>query len=112
MLQSPQFLLIVQAENEHLITVTISIPPPVKAEFERRLSDAFSSDNFSDSAKAWNAERLLVIHEVLEQHLMPAGIKWTREYVREEVEDFLAQKCGALLKTVGILIHDFECCAD
>lgn len=98
MLQSPQFLLILQAEAEHLVTVTISIPAAVKAEFERRLSDAFSSDNFSDSAKAWNAERLLVVHETLQQHLIPAGIKWTREYVREEVEDLLAFQCGALLE--------------
>lgn len=103
MLASPQFLLILAAESEHLVTVTISIPSAVKAEFERRLSDAFASDNFSESAKAWNAERLLVVHETLEQHLIPAGVKWTREYVREEAEDFLAGRCSDRLRDVSYL---------
>ncbi|KAF9564591.1 transcription elongation factor SPT6 [Agrocybe pediades] len=98
MLNTPQFLLILAAETEHLVTVKIFIPPDVKTEFERRLADAFSSDNFSESAKAWNAERSLVVHEVMEQHLIPAGVKWAREYIREEVEDHLAHECSEILR--------------
>lgn len=107
MLTTPQFLLILAAEAEHLVTVTIFIPPSVKAEFERRLSDAFSSDNFSESAKAWNAERSLVVHEALEQYLIPAGVKCTREYVREEAEDFLAGRCSDRLREVSCLSFIF-----
>ncbi|KAF9483749.1 transcription elongation factor SPT6 [Pholiota conissans] len=98
MMESAQFLHILAAESEHLVTVTVVIPPEVKAAFERRLSIAFSSDNFSESAKAWNAERSRVVQEVIDQHLIPAGTKWTREYIREEVEDFLAEKCSKQLR--------------
>ena len=106
MADSAQFLHILTAELQHLVTVTISIPPDVKSTFERRLLDAFSSDNFSESAKAWNAERSLVVQEVIDQHLIPAGIKWTREFLREEVEDFLARKCSEKFREVSRSIID------
>lgn len=101
MLKSAQFLHILAAEAQHLVTVTVYILPDVKSDFERRLLDAFSSDNFSESAKAWNAERSLVVQEVIDQHLIPAGTKWTREYVREDAEDFLAHKCSETLRSVS-----------
>ncbi|KAF8163355.1 transcription elongation factor SPT6 [Crassisporium funariophilum] len=99
MLDSAQFLHILAAEAEHLVTVTVSIPADVKSTFERKLLDAFSSDNFSEAAKAWNAERSRVIREVMEQHLLPAGTKWAREYIREEVEDCLALRCSDELRS-------------
>ncbi|KAG6845335.1 hypothetical protein H0H87_010792 [Tephrocybe sp. NHM501043] len=90
LLDSPQFLNILQAESEHLVTISIQLLPDDKSMFERKLNEAFASDSFSDAARAWNEERSRVVHEVLEEHLIPAGAKWTREYIREEVEDFLA----------------------
>lgn len=100
-MQSAQFLHILKAESEHLATVNLLLPPDVQATFERKLVDATSSDNFTETATAWNEERSRVIHEVMEQHLIPAGIKWTREYIRDEVEDFLAIKCGEKLRSVS-----------
>jgi transcription elongation factor SPT6 len=100
MLETPQFLHILAAEAEHLITVSIFLPPDAKADFERRLSDAFSSDSFSDTAKAWNEERSSVVQETLEYHLIPVGAKWVREWLREEVEDFLAARCAEDLREV------------
>ncbi|KAF9535288.1 transcription elongation factor SPT6 [Crepidotus variabilis] len=94
-----QFLHILAAESEHLVTVTVSIPPDLKAIFERKLIDAFSSDSFTEAAKAWNAERALIVQEVLEQHLVPIGIKWAREVLRDEVEDLLAAECYKRLKS-------------
>jgi transcription elongation factor SPT6 len=102
LLQTPQFLHILAAEAELLITVTISLPPDAKASFENRLVDAFSSDSFSDTAKAWNEARSLVVKETLEQHLIPTGVKWTRGWLREEVEDFLASQCAEHLREVTI----------
>ncbi|KZT26523.1 transcription elongation factor Spt6 [Neolentinus lepideus HHB14362 ss-1] len=98
MLQSPQFLHILAAESEHLVTVSIFLPPEAKSSFEHRLSKVFASDSFSDTAKAWNEERSKVVQETIEQHLIPLGIKWTREWVREEVEDYLAKRCGEVLR--------------
>lgn len=101
MLDSPQFLNILAAEAEHLVTLSIFLPGEAKARFERSLTDAFVSDSYSDTAKAWNEERSRVVQEALENHLIPVGAKWTREWVREEVEDLLANRCGDILKEVS-----------
>ena len=103
MLESSQFLYILKAEQELLVTVSIHLPPDIKATFERRLIDAFSSDLLRESAKAWNEERTRVVQEVLEQHLIPAAVKWTREYLRDEEEDYLANRCGEQLRKVKCL---------
>ncbi|KZT09507.1 transcription elongation factor SPT6 [Laetiporus sulphureus 93-53] len=97
MLRSAQFLHTLQAESQHLVTVSITLPPEAKAAFERRMNDAFSSDSFSDTARAWNEERSRTVQETLEQHLIPIGVKWTREWMREEAEEFLAESCAQIL---------------
>ncbi|KAF8625819.1 hypothetical protein AX15_005199 [Amanita polypyramis BW_CC] len=98
MLESSQFLHILAAESEHLVNVIIGLPTQAVNDFERRLNDAFASDSFSDAARAWNAERLRVVQEVIQHHLIPMGTKWAREYLREEVEDFLAARCASRLR--------------
>lgn len=100
MLESAQFLHILAAEAEHLVTVSIFLPNELKADFEQKLSNAFSSDNFNEAARAWNIERNQVVQDAIEQHLILLGAKWAREYLREEVEDFLAQSCAAKLRKV------------
>lgn len=103
LLEGPQFLHILAAEAEHLVTVFITLPDEAKASFERRLQEAFSSDSYSDNAKAWNAERMRVVSEAIEQHLIPVGAKWTREWLREEVEDLVAWRCAETLREVRVL---------
>lgn len=100
MLDSTQILLIFAAESEHLVTCSIFLPIAVKQDLQHRLTDAFSSDSFSDAAKAWNDERSLVVQEAIEKHLLPAGAKWLREYLREEVEDSLSRRCAIELYQV------------
>jgi transcription elongation factor SPT6 len=96
-----QFLHILQAEKENLVTLSLTFPSEVKVDLERKLTDAFSSDNFTEAAKAWNAERSLVIQETLEQHLIPGGVKWIREVLRDEAEDFVSNACGKQLRKVS-----------
>ncbi|RPD66156.1 transcription elongation factor SPT6 [Lentinus tigrinus ALCF2SS1-7] len=98
MLQSPQFLNILAAEADHLVTVSVTLSPEAKSTYERKLNDAFASDSFSDTARAWNEERSRVVQEALEQHLLPVGVKWTREWIREESEDYLARQCAQTLR--------------
>jgi transcription elongation factor SPT6 len=98
LIRSSLFLYILKAEADLLVTVSITLPAEIKDSFERRLIDAFSSDSLRESTKAWNEERARVTHEVLEQHLIPAGIKWTREFLRDEEEDYLANRCGSELR--------------
>lgn len=98
MLDSAQFLHIIAAESEHLVNVSIYLTNEAKGRFERLLNDAFASDSYSDIAKAWNEERSRVVQEALDQHLVPVGMKWCREWLREEVEDALAVHCGNKLR--------------
>lgn len=98
MLDSAQFLHIIAAESEHLVNVSIYLTNEAKGRFERLLNDAFTSDSYSDIAKAWNEERSRVVQEALDQHLIPVGMKWCREWLREEVEDALAVHCGNKLR--------------
>ncbi|KAI6132188.1 SH2 domain-containing protein [Pisolithus croceorrhizus] len=98
MLDSAQFLHILAAESEHLVNVSIYLTNEAKGRFERLLNDAFASDSYSDIAKAWNEERSRVVQEALDQHLIPIGTKWCREWLREEVEDALAAHCGNKLR--------------
>ena len=100
MLQSPQFLLILQAEDRQLVTVNIAIPNEERQKLVNQLVEAFASDSFSEMAKIWNEERALVVEEAIDKHLIPMGTKWIREYLREEVEDFLAKGCSELLYKV------------
>ncbi|KAJ7774913.1 transcription elongation factor SPT6 [Mycena metata] len=94
MLRTSQFLQMLTAESKNLITITISLPSDAKATFERRLTDALASDSFSETAKSWNEQGALVVQEVLEQHLLPLGAKWAREYIREEAEDTVVNRLG------------------
>lgn len=100
MLDSAQFLHILAAEAELLVTVSIYLTNEAKAKFERQLNDAFASDSYSDIARSWNEERSRVVQEALEYHLVPIGTKWAREWLREEVEDALAIHCSNKLKEV------------
>jgi transcription elongation factor SPT6 len=89
-----------KAEREGLVRVEMTLPDENKAEFERKLSEAFASDSYSEVANAWNAERRRIVAEALEQHLIPMGAKWVREWLREEVEDHMAQRCASTLREV------------
>ena len=106
MLDSSQYLQILTAETEHLVTVSIFLPPAVRDTFEKGLTDAISSDDFRNIAsRDWNMERSRVVSQVLEQHLVPVATKWTREYLREEVEDYLAYRCGEELRRVRLSLY-------
>jgi transcription elongation factor SPT6 len=100
LLSSSQFLYILRAEQEHLVNISIQLQPEAKSAFELRLNEAFASSSFSENAKAWNEERSRVVQETIEQHLIPAGVKWVREFIREEAEDYLANDCSAQLVKV------------
>ena len=93
MLRSNQRLNSCAAESDHLVTVIVALPNDVKHEFAQKLLKVSASDNFIDTAKAWDEERDSVVQDAVER-LLPIGIKWARDYLREEVEEYLAKACG------------------
>ncbi|QRV99986.1 transcription elongation factor SPT6 [Ceratobasidium sp. AG-Ba] len=94
----PQYLHILAAESELLLSVTISTSPVRMHEITTSLENAYASDSFSDSAKAWNEQRRMVIDEALTKHLIPQAIAWTKEWLRDEVEEHLAGKAAEQLE--------------
>jgi hypothetical protein len=105
LVDSPQFLLILAAEAEHLVTVSIELSAASHHDLQRSLTDAFASTGYSDAAKAWNDQRALVIQEAVEKHLIPMGTKWIREWVRDEAQNNLARKCGEVLRQVRVIFR-------
>jgi transcription elongation factor SPT6 len=101
MLDTAQFLHILAAESEHLVTLSITLPDESRGVFTRSLEEAFVSDSYSENAKLWNAERMRVVAEAVEHHLIPVGAKWTREWLREEIEDLMAARCAEALHEVS-----------
>lgn len=107
--KGPQFLHILAAEVDHCVTVTITLPTDVKDRFEGRLMAAFESDGYGDTARSWNDQRMQVVREALEQHLLPVGVKYVRDWLREETEDDIAQVCASILREVrSLLIFPFH----
>jgi transcription elongation factor SPT6 len=100
MLNDAQFLHILAAEADHLVTVSIELSPLDNTKLQGEISRAFTSDGFSDVASAWNSQRTQIVEEVIEKHLIPVGAKYIREWLREEVEETLANKCADVLERV------------
>ncbi|KAH7107505.1 SH2 domain-containing protein [Auriculariales sp. MPI-PUGE-AT-0066] len=98
MLAAPQYLHILKAESDMLITVDIHLPQDVQKEWTDSLCEAMVSEDFSDIAQAWNEERRLVAKQVMDTILVPLGAKWVKEWAREELEDFLAGQAAAALQ--------------
>ncbi|EJU05190.1 hypothetical protein DACRYDRAFT_19769 [Dacryopinax primogenitus] len=92
------FLQVLAAEQAGLLTIDISLPPPVLNEFQNDLYKAYASDRFSEVALAWNELRRMVIDEAMKKYLMPCGVKWMREWLREEEEDNLSEAVTEMLE--------------
>jgi transcription elongation factor SPT6 len=90
-----QFLNILAAEANNVVTVSITLSRRRKNNFENELSSTFVSDSFSDMVNAWT----------IDQHILPHGAKWTREWLQEEVEDLLSRRCGDSLREEGRFIY-------
>ena len=100
MADNTQFLHILAAEAQHLVTVSIELPHSQKEALEAALNAAFASDGESDSARAWNEQRALVVSEALERYLLPVGSKSAREQMRDQAEELLAERCAEALLEV------------
>jgi len=101
MTRDPQFLHILAAESEHLITVSINIREDIRDQFVQDLIAAVSSDGYSEASRLWNAVRAQAVTEAMDKILLPFGAKWIREWLREEVEDVVARACGEELERVS-----------
>ncbi|KZT53981.1 transcription elongation factor Spt6 [Calocera cornea HHB12733] len=92
------FLQVLAAEQAGLVTVDISLPTHVLNDFQNDLYKAYASDRFSEVALAWNEQRRQVVEEAMRKHLIPCGVRWIREWLRDEEEDNLSEAVTEMLE--------------
>lgn len=90
---TPQFLHILKAEEEGLVTITISVPEEQISDFTGTLVRCCQSKDYAEAATAWNALREEVCQDVVRKHYIPAVTRWAKEHMRSQAEDFVAERC-------------------
>lgn len=88
-----QYLMILRAEEELLVEVTIKVDSQQALSFENSLYESYASDETSETSKLWNFERRTIISQALESFLIPAAKLWVREWLREECWEFIGRAC-------------------
>lgn len=98
MTKSSQFLQILAAESEGLVNVDVHIEKEALRKLTQEFYNVYLSDLTSADATAWNKIREEVIMEMLQNHMLPLGARWTREWLKEVEEDFVCAICAARLE--------------
>ena len=100
--ESPQFLHMLQAEEEGLIKIVIGVQEPQTASFASTLVRCCRSDEYGEISKEWNELRETVCQDLVRKMLLPMGSKWIREHLRGEAEDYVAERCRMELEFVSL----------
>lgn len=97
-----QFLQILCAEADLLVTCSVQLVPEAFDRLKKDLAEAYTSDDTSEVADAWNALRTSILDHALEHLLLPEAARWARNHLKEEAENWLARRCGDILEDVRI----------
>ncbi|BGP40634.1 Transcription elongation factor spt6 [Rhodotorula kratochvilovae] len=98
-LRSPQWMQILAAEADGLVTASIDLPQSAYDRFLAQLAEMYTSDYASALADEWNALRREILEEVLRTALLPQGAAWARNYLKEEGEEFVGDLCKRKLES-------------
>lgn len=98
---SPQWLQILKAEDDGLITIDISVSPDQTAGMLEALGRCCKSADHGEVATAWNELRQEVCARLVSEYLMPVGKRWLREYLRGQAEDHVAEAARQELEYVS-----------
>lgn len=98
LLESAQFLQILAAEGEGLVTVDIHVKKEALRKLTQEFYNVYLSDLTSADATAWNKIREEIIMEMLQMHLLPLGARWTRDWLKEMEEEYVCTRCAARLE--------------
>lgn len=99
--ESPQFLHMLQAEEEGLIRIEVQVQEPQTESFIDTLVRCSRSDEYGEISKEWNELREAVCRDLVKRLLLPMGSKWIREHLRGEAEDYVAERCRLELEFVS-----------
>lgn len=99
---SPQFLHMLKAEEEGLITISISVAAMERSQFVDALLRCATTNDYGSVASAWNELRKEICEQTFDQHLGPSASKWAREHLRSMAEEFVAERCRMELEFVSL----------
>ncbi len=88
--QPDMYLKMLKAEEEGLVEVRIRLQN--EEEFKKQLFNVLASDNFSEIADAWNAERKDALNRALVKMTAPMA-RGVKENLRQRCEDEIAAAC-------------------
>lgn len=90
--ESTQFLSILAAEKEELVSVSIGFHPDVQEEIVDNIYEASKGEDVGEAADSWNGFIRDAVSEAFESTLLDSARKYAREWLREKQEDYLAQR--------------------
>ncbi|KAI0243761.1 Transcription elongation factor spt6 [Massospora cicadina] len=91
-MKDAQFLQMLEAEAQGLVTVQISLPG--EQVFMANLVRLYLCDDLTSAhASAWNDARASIVKFACERHLFPYFKNWIRDRMRTIAEEFLAKAC-------------------
>ncbi|CEQ42697.1 SPOSA6832_04539 [Sporobolomyces salmonicolor] len=93
-IRSPQWLQILAAEAEGLVTASIVLPQAARDRFVAELKKMYLSDYTSALADEWNDLRTDILKQALEEHFVPLGAQWARSSLKEDAEELV----GTMIK--------------
>jgi transcription elongation factor SPT6 len=96
--RSAQFLQILAAEGEGLVTVDIHIEKEPLRKLTQEFYSVYLSDLTSADATAWNKIREDIIMEMLQLHVLPLGARWAREWLKDVEEEWVVGRCTSRLE--------------
>jgi transcription elongation factor SPT6 len=99
---SPQWLHILKAEEEGLITISINVADAQVDAFSGALERCCVSTDYGEIASSWDELRKEVCRDVVKNHLIPMGSKWVKEYLKGQAEDYVAEHCRRELEFVSV----------
>ncbi|WRT67313.1 transcription elongation factor SPT6 [Kwoniella shivajii] len=90
---SPQFLHMLRAEEEGLITISIEADEMQVQSFVETLVRCCRSNDYGEISTAWNELRAQICSDVTRKFLVPSAGKWLKEHLKSEAEEFVAERC-------------------
>ncbi|KAK1401828.1 hypothetical protein POM88_001433 [Heracleum sosnowskyi] len=92
-----QWLLILKAEEQKLIKVTIKLPETVLTKLISDSNENYLSDGVSKSAQLWNEQRKLILHDAFFDFLLPSMEKEAKSLLAGRAKSWLIMEYGKLL---------------
>ncbi|GAA6032318.1 hypothetical protein JCM8097_008116 [Rhodosporidiobolus ruineniae] len=96
--RSPQWLQILSAESEGLVTSSIYLPQGAYDQLFGSFRAMYLTDFTSALADEWNELRTEILREAIDGALLKEGAAWARGWLKEESEELVMAMCRGMLE--------------